>query len=263
MSTTHVSSPHPGLGSPYNLETVAYEGCKIYRAFFRTDAEKLAALLPDGVEPVEAGELLLYGAEMQMQGSAGVYGVSQEIHSYKEYGLVVPSRVKRQNGAITEGMYALGLFLDHFEYVTPGRERWGWPKKDCVSKINADHTGTSANLEFSRGEHLLAKVAVSFPQSFAQSKLPEPITLEETWLNWKIIPSVTGEGLDINQLTEATLPIMVRSYSEGTVEHLALHNGPADYLAEALPVIEPGKALYLEVDFSLSNGAVIFDYLNR
>ncbi len=262
MRTTHLSSPHPTIGSPYNLESVEYQGCKIYRAFFRTHPDKLSELLPDGVEPLEPGVLFVYGADLPMQGSAGIYGGAQDVHSYKEYGLVVPSRIRRQNGVITETMYALELFLDPYKYAAPGRERWGWPKKDCEGNIKVAPSGTSIELDFSRGGHLLAQLEIKFPQPIDQSKLPEPAKVEETWVNWKTIPSVTGQGLDVNQLTEAILPVTVLSYCEGTVEQLDLHNGPADYLVEAFPIVESVKAVYLEANFSLPNGAVVFDYLN-
>lgn len=256
------SSPHPKLGAPYDLAPVIYKGAKIYRTYFRTKADKLAALLPDGVEPLEADELFFYGADLPMQSSAGVYGETQSMHRYLEFGLVVPSKVTKQDGSVTEGMYALVLYLDPFAYATPGRERWGWPKKDCVGNIHVDQNGTSAKLNVSRGGHKLVEVALQYSQPLKQNTLPEPVAMNEHWFNWKVIPTVTGEGLDISQLTEAILPVTIHSYAEGTIDQLDLHNGPADYLAEALPIRETIKAVYLEADFSLPNGTVLFDYLH-
>lgn len=262
ISEIKFSSPHPKLGTPYDLAPVNYKGAKIYRAYFRTKADKLAALLPADVEPLEADELCFYGAELPMQSSAGVYGETQEVHRYLEFGLVVPSKVTKPNGSVIEGMYALVLYLDPFAYATPGRERWGWPKKDCVGNIHVDQSGTSAKLDVSRDGHKLAEVALQYSQPFKQNKLPEPISTDEYWFNWKVIPTVTGEGLDVSQLTEAILPVTIHSYAEGTVDQFDLHNGPADFLAKALPFRETTKAVYLEADFSLPNGTVLFDYLH-
>ncbi|MCB0188729.1 MAG: acetoacetate decarboxylase family protein, partial [Caldilineaceae bacterium] len=163
------SSPHPKLGTPYNLAPVNYQGAKIYRAYFRTQGDKLTALLPTGIEPLEAGELFFYGADLPMQNSAGVYGDTQEAHRYLEFGLVVPSKVEKPNGSWIEGMYALVLYLDPFAYATPGRERWGWPKKDCVGNIQVDQNGASANLDVSRGGHKLIEVALQYSQPLKQN----------------------------------------------------------------------------------------------
>ncbi len=158
-------------------------------------------------------------------------------------------------------MYALALYFDLFVYATPGRERWGWPKKDGNGTIELLDTGTAAQLVLTRKGHLLNRTELEFSQPIAASGLPAPVTLDEVWFNWKTIPSVTGMEFDISQLTAAVLPVTLHSYCEGVVKHLELGNGPADFLADALPILSVGKAVYLQADFTLPNGVVVFDYL--
>lgn len=258
----HFTSPHPDIGALYNLEPVFYKDCRIYRAFFRTDPHKLLNLLPAGVEPLAPGELFVYGAYLPMQGSAGLYdGEAQDAHPYTEFGLVVPCSVRKPDGATTEGVYALALYFDLFVYATPGRERWGWPKKDGAGTIELFDTGAGAQLVLNRNGHLLIQTELEFSQPIAASGLPSPFALDEVWFNWKTIPSVTGMAFDVSQLTEAILPVTVHSYCEGVVKHLELCNGPADFLADALPILSVGKSVYLHADFTLPNGRVVFDYL--
>jgi acetoacetate decarboxylase len=254
-------SPHPDIGALYNLEPAYYKDCRIYRAFFRTDPQKLLSLLPAGVEPLEPGELFVYGASLPLQGSAGIYGETLEAHAYTEFGLVAPCRVHKPDGATADGMYALALYFDPFVYATPGRERWGWPKKDGNGTIELLNTGAGAQLVLNRNSHLLIRTKLEFSQPVAASGLSAPITLDEVWFNWKTIPSVTGMEFDVSQLTAAILPVTLHGYSEGVVKSLELCNGPADFLADALPILSVGKAVYLQADFTLPNGVVVFDYL--
>src|SRR5438105_13585330 len=90
---------------------------------YRTDPEKLRALVP---EPLEVDEPLVRYEFIRMPDSTG-FG------DYTETGQVIPVSFRGRKGG-----YTLCMFLNDHPPIAGGRELWGFPTKPADPKLHAE-----------------------------------------------------------------------------------------------------------------------------
>jgi acetoacetate decarboxylase len=114
---------------------------------YRTDPDKLAALIP---APLEMVEPIVRFEFIRMPDSTG-FG------DYTESGQVIPVSFRGELGGYTHAMY-----LNDYAPIAGGRELWGFPKKLAAPelKVDKDHiTGVLRYPSLDLLHHALAPVA--------------------------------------------------------------------------------------------------------
>ena len=79
---------------------------------YRTDKDRIAALLPPGLEPDDSSLVLLTFYNLPIQNAP-------------EYGIAINVAANRKGVA---GEYTLGIGINQETVIFPSKERWGQPK---------------------------------------------------------------------------------------------------------------------------------------
>ena len=208
---------------------------------YRTDAEKLRALLP---EPLELREPLVKFEFIRMPDSTG-FG------DYTESGQVIPVRLRGRRGSYTHCM-----FLNDHPPIAGGRELWGFPKKLASPTLKTEIDTLVGTLDY--GPVRVATATMGYKHKPADLGAVKASLAEPNFL-LKIIPHVDGTPR-ICELVQ---------YHLKDVELKGAWTGPAALnlwshvlapVAE-LPVFEVVSALHLVADLTLALGEVVHDYL--
>jgi acetoacetate decarboxylase len=209
---------------------------------YRTDPEKLRALVP---EPLEIAELLVKFEFIRMPDSTG-FG------DYTESGQVIPVSFQGRQGGYTHCM-----FLDDHPPIAGGRELWGFPKKLAKPTLRAEVDTLVGTLDY--GPVRVATGTMGYKHKALDLAAVGRILATPTWL-LKIIPHVDGSP-HICELVKYYLEdVAVKGAWSGPAA-LSLAPHALAPVAE-LPVLETVSATHLVAELTLGLGKVAHDYLS-
>ena len=208
---------------------------------YRTDPEKLRALVP---EPLEIAEPIVKFEFIRMPDSTG-FG------DYTESGQVIPVSFQGRQGGYTHCM-----FLDDHPPIAGGRELWGFPKKLAKPTLRPEIDTLVGTLDY--GPVRVATGTMGYKHKALDLAAVAKSLATPTWL-LKIIPHVDGTPR-ICELVEYYLEdVTVKGAWSGPAA-LSLAPHALAPVAE-LPVLEVVSATHLVADLTLGLGKVVHDYL--
>jgi acetoacetate decarboxylase len=231
----------PGMAPLYEPPPYEYRGNRSINILFRTTPETLRALVPTELTPNPDSLLFIYVAQFNV--------VAPIRFSYMEAGIGVPATFSD-----TAGQYAVYLYLDRAGAIVPGREIYGWPKKDAELSFIEENEGITAQVVREGVTLVDARLQRS---ARIDSIPPQPAT---PWFNLKLIPSVKKNAPpDVMQLTSTLMRSETRELYTGSAT-LELGSSISDPLGD-IPILEILEGRYTVDDFTLGYGDVIYDYL--
>ena len=208
---------------------------------YRTDPEKLRALVP---EPLEIEEPLVRYEFIRMPDSTG-FG------DYTETGQVIPVSYRGRKGGYTHCM-----FLNDHPPIAGGRELWGFPKKLGNPSLKKEIDTLVGTLDYGPIRVVTGSMGYKHRQAdlaAVKASLSAPNYL------LKIIPHVDGSPR-ICELVEYFLEdIQIKGAWTGPGA-LSLTPHALAPVAE-LPVLEVVSATHILSDLTLGLGKVVHDYL--
>ena len=208
---------------------------------YRTDREKLAALVP---EPLEVVSDLVKFEFIRMPDSTA-FG------DYTEAGQVIPVRFGERTGN-----YTLNMFLNDHSPIAAGRELWGFPKKLAGPTLRVETDTLVGTLDYGPIRVATGTMGFKHKEADALGTLRE---LSAPNYLLKLIPHVDGTPR-ICELVEYHLEdIQLKGVWSGPGA-LSLHAHALAPVAE-LPVLEVVSTVHLVADLTLGLGQVVLDYL--
>ena len=233
----------PTVSSLYSPPPYAYKDNNSINIVFRTTAEMLRDLLPPPLLPNPENLAFFYAGEFNVEAPVKV--------KYKEAGIGIPVLYEEK-----PGNYFVYLYLDLAAAIVPGREIWGWPKKDAEISYNIEKSVIQTSVMRDGIEIIRASVNAS-----AQVK-PIPDQVNIPAFNLKIIPSVKKNHLpDVLQLTSSGGSSTRKELFRGEAA-LSFTSAPNDLLG-VIPVLEILNGEHYVEDMSLDCGDVLIDYLDE
>lgn len=208
---------------------------------YRTDPEKLRAVVPEPLEP--AGALVNYEF-IRMPDSTG-FG------DYTETGQVIPVSFQGRKGG-----YSHCMFLNDDPPIAGGRELWGFPKKLANPTLHVEIDALVGTLDY--GPVRVATGTMGYKHKQADLGSVAASLAAPNFL-LKIIPHVDGTPR-ICELVEYYLGDITLKGAWTGPAALALHPHALAPVAE-LPVLEVVSGLHIVADLTLGLGKVVFDYL--
>lgn len=209
---------------------------------YRTDPERLAAVVPAPLEP--AGDGVVKMEFIRMPDSAG-FG------DYMEAGQVIPVTFKGKPGT-----YSHNMFLNDDAPIEGGREIWGFPKKFANPALRVDNDVLIGTLHSNGLPVAVGTMGFKY-QPFDAAKALAAVSGDNYLL--KIIPHVDCRP----RICE-----LVRYRCENVTIHGAWQGPAALQLFEHvrapvadLPVREVLGAVHILTDLTLGLGTVVHDYL--
>jgi acetoacetate decarboxylase len=232
----------PAAGPSYPAGPYRFVDREYMVITYETDADVIAAQLPEPLEPIE--HPVVHYEWIKMPDSSG-FG------SYTESGMI-PCRFRGQDVNFVAQMY-----LDDDPPIAAGREIWGFPKKYAHPKLEIVKDTLTGTLSY--GGQLVAMGTMGYKhESMAGNGERTTATLSKTQVNLKLIPGVDGRA-EICQLVAYNLiDIVVKGSWIGPGRlHLVPHvNAPvADF-----PVRKTIGAHHFLADLTLPYGHVLYDY---
>lgn len=208
---------------------------------YRTDGEKLRALVP---EPLEVTEPIVKYEFIRMPDSTG-FG------DYTESGQVIPVSFRGRRGGYTHCM-----FLNDDPPIAGGRELWGFPKKLADPTLHIEIDTLVGTLDY--GPVRVATGSMGYKHRAADAAAVRTALAAPNFL-LKIIPHVDGTPR-ICELVEYYLEdITVKGAWTGPAA-LDLRPHALAPVAE-LPVLEVLSGVHIIADLTLGLGKVAYDYL--
>jgi len=231
----------PAASSLYPPPPYFYKDNVSINIVFRTTPEALQTLVPHPLLPNPGNFVFLYVGEFNVDSPVKV--------QYQEAGIGVPVLF---NGK--PGNYFVYLYLDLVGAIIPGREIWGWPKKDADIRFFVEKEEFQASVHRDGVEIIRASV------NAAESVTPIPTSVDIPSINLKIIPSVKRNHIpDVLQLTSATGTSVKKALFRGEAA-LSFASSPSDPLGN-IPILEIISSEQSVDDMSLDYGEVLVDYL--
>jgi acetoacetate decarboxylase len=136
----------------------------------------------------------------------------------------------------------------------PGREIWGWPKKDAQIEFTEEQGAYHATV------HRTGTTIIDLSLDNLKAIAPIPDSPNTPNFNLKIIPSVRKNHLpDVLQLTTSTVNSKKKALYRGNAT-LEFKSSPDDPLSDLaiMGIISGEQSLE---DMSMDCGDVLFDYL--
>lgn len=233
----------PGVAPFYDAPPYIYQGNRSINIVFKTTPETLEALVPSPLVANPDSVLFIYFTQFNV--------VAPIQFRYLEMGIGVPVSFSD-----TAGQYAVYLYLDKAGAIVPGREIYGWPKKDAEFVFSEDKDGITAQVVregvvlANAGLHLLEKDD------------PIPQQPSAPWFNLKLIPSVKKNAPpDVMQLTSTVIESETREKYTGLAT-LKLDSSVSDPLGD-IPILAVLDGSFTIGDMTLGYGDVIYDYLTE
>jgi acetoacetate decarboxylase len=233
----------PRTAPLYGLPPYVYRGDRSINILFKTTPETIRRLVPTPLVPNPDSLLFIYIGQFNV--------VEPQLFSYMEAGIGAPVSFSD-----TAGQYAICLYLDKTVAIVPGREIYGWPKKDAEISFTEQNEKVSAQVVREGVRLIDATVHRSERIDPIPEQSPTP------WFNLKLIPSVKKNAPpDVMQLTSTLMESETKELYTGSAT-LKLGSSVSDPL-EDIPILEILEAKYVADDFSLGYGDVIYDYLTE
>jgi len=242
-------SPQDAFSTPWDAPLVpdfpfTFRNVEILTAFYRTDVEAVAALIPPPLEPASD----IVAVHLYAMNDTEWLGV------YNESAVQVDVRLPERD---LRGAYSPYLFLDNDGAISAGRETYGQPKKYGRPTIDFRHDLIVGEV----ARNGITFVTVTTPYKQRRSSVEEAREIFDfvTNINYKVVPDAAG-GVAIRQLTARSLDdVRVQECWRGpaTVELRPHAQAPV----HRLPVRETLEGFYWRCDFTLDDATVIHDYL--
>jgi acetoacetate decarboxylase len=210
---------------------------------YRTDPDKLAALVPAPLRIDRANPLVKYEF-IRMPDSTG-FG------DYTETGQVIPVSFEGRHGGYTHCM-----FLNDHPPIAGGRELWGFPKKLAAPTLQKEIDTLVGILDY--GPIRVATATMGYKHAAADLHAIKSALLAPNFL-LKIIPHVDGTAR-ICELVEYHLEDLDIKGAWTGPGALELHAHALAPVAE-LPVLEVVSTVHILADLTLGLGKVVHDYL--
>ena len=231
----------PSTSPLYPEPPFYFENNKFISIVFSTTKDALLELVPSPLIPNPQNLAYIY---------IGILNVPQR-GTYKEAGIGIPAFFGEQIGN-----YILYLYLDEAFAIVPGREIWGWPKKD------AEITFIEGNGAYDARVTRAGTTIISLSLNNLELVEPRPDSANTPHFNLKIIPSVKKNyPPDVLQLTTSTVISTKKALFQGKAS-LVFKSSPDDPLGN-LPVLEILSGEQSIEDMSMDCGDVLFDYLKE
>jgi len=213
---------------------------------FTAAPEVLRELVPEPLLPNPANLAFIYIGSLNFDNPP--FGR----FNYLEAGIGVPAVFPKTK---TLGNYAVCLYLNKALPVVPGREIWGWPKKDA--EITFTEKGGEINGLVERFGTVLVKV-----RGRLQKKLePGASQPQMPWFLQKIIPSARKDAPpDVWQLVSSVNVNNVTKELWNCTAELEFASGPQDPLGQ-IKIRGIVNAQFSVGDFTMDYGDVVHDYL--
>jgi acetoacetate decarboxylase len=233
----------PSAAPLYQEPPYYYKSNNVITITFKTTPEILRELVPAPLVPNPDNVAFIYIGRFKV--------VSPVQANYREVGIGIPVVFK---GVL--GSYFAYLYLDPPYAIVPGREIWGWPKKDAEITFTANKGRYRASV---RREGV---TIISASVNATEEVTPIPNQPDLPAFNLKLVPSVKkNHAPDVLQLTSAVTVSKKTELFRGEAK-LTLASSESDPLGR-LQVLEVlGGEQYIE-DLSLDCGDVLFDYLSK
>jgi acetoacetate decarboxylase len=233
----------PEVAPLYDAPPYIYQGNRSINILFKTIPETLQALVPAPLVPNPDSVLFIYFAQFNV--------VAPTRFRYLEMGIGVPASFSD-----IAGQYAAYLYLDKAGAIVPGREIYGWPKKDAEIAFTEDKDGIAAQVV--RDGVVLADATLHLLEKVD----PIPQQPGAPWFNLKLIPSVKKNAPpDIMQLTSTVIESEMKEMYTGSAT-LKLSSSVSDPLGD-IPILAVLEGRFTVDDITLGYGDVIHDYLNE
>jgi acetoacetate decarboxylase len=233
----------PGVAPLYDAPPYIYQGNRSINILFKTTPETLQALVPAPLVPNPDSVLFIYFGQFNV--------VAPVQFRYLEMGIGVPASFSD-----TAGQYAVYLYLDQAGAIVPGREIYGWPKKDAEISFTEEKDGIAAQVV--RDGVLLADAALHLLKEVD----PIPQQPGAPWFNLKLIPSVKKNAPpDVMQLTSTVIESEMKEMYTGSAA-LKLDSSVSDPLGD-IPILSVLEGRFTVDDITLGYGNVIYDYLTE
>jgi acetoacetate decarboxylase len=230
FSTPIGSSLYPN--APY-----FYKDARLFLALFNPTEDSLKKMLPDPLRPSQMPLAGLMFGEMPCV----------EAGTFMEAGLLAQCMFDNQKTKEEEvGVYFAHNYVDTDVALAAGREIWGYPRKLADIKLKMKKDTVEGTVVRDGNTILKATCTLDEDGEWIDSG-PN--------LNFKVIPSVTGSGYDLTQLTAAYLTYDTKTGRSGDVQ-FEIQSGPRDDLS-VIEIETPMIGLYFDVDISLPVGEVV------
>ncbi len=231
----------PSTSPLYPQPPFYFENNKIISSVFTTTPEALRELVPAPLLPNPQNLAYIY---------IGIFNVPQR-GIYKEAGIGIPAIFGEKIGN-----YVLYLYLDEAFAIVPGREIWGWPKKE------AEITFTEERGLYNASVNRLGTTIINLSVDNLEAIEPIPDAPNTPNINLKIIPSVKkNHAPDVLQLTTSMAISKKKTLFQGKAT-LVFNSSPDDPLGD-LPVLDIVSGDQYIEDMSMDCGDVLFDYLKE
>lgn len=208
---------------------------------YRTDPERLRALIP---APLELVEPVVKYEFINMPDSTG-FG------HYCESGQVIPVRFGSEQGG-----FVLSMYLNDHPPIAAGRELWGFPKKLGQPELRVHMDTLMGTLDYS--EFRVATGTMGFKHQTLDAAQVLASMAAPSYL-LKIVPHVDGSPRICELVRYCLTDITIKGAWTGPGA-LDLHSHALAPVAD-LPVLEVLSAVHILADLTLPLGSVIHDYL--
>jgi acetoacetate decarboxylase len=233
----------PAVAPLYEAPPYIYQGNRSINILFKTSPETLKALVPAPLVPNPDCVLFIYFTQFNV--------VTPIRFRYLEMGIGVPVTFSD-----TAGQYAVYVYLDQAGAIVPGREIYGWPKKDAAVYFIEEKDSTSARVV--RDGVVLAEATLQLREKVD----PIPQQPDAPWINLKLIPSVKKNALpDVMQLTSTVIESKMKEMYTGFAT-LKLGSLVSDPLGN-IPILAVLEGRFTVDDITLGYGDVIYDFLSE
>lgn len=241
-------TPHDAASTPWDAPLIPpfpieMRNVTILTAFYRTDPEAIAAVLPSPLKAVKD----IVAVHFYDMTDTDYFG------AYRESAIQVEVELP---GTGERGSYSPYLFLNSDGAVAAGRETYGQPKKLAKPTLEVRQDLVVGEIRRNRVKFL--RVTTPYKQKRAEISDAFDIMNFVTNINYKVIPDVAG-GAAIRELTARELSDVVVHEcwrAPATVELRPHAQAPV----HRLPVREMLDGFYWRCDFTLRAGRVIHDY---
>jgi acetoacetate decarboxylase len=231
----------PSTSPLYPEPPFYFENNTIISVVFTTSQEALHEFVPAPLVPNPQNLAFIY---------VGLLNVPHK-GVYKEAGIGIPASF----GEII-GDYMLYLYLDEAFAIVPGREIWGWPKKEAQIEFTEQHGAYHATVN--RAGTTIINLSVEILEAIS----PLPDSSSTTNFNLKIIPSVKKDyPPDVLQLTTSPVVSSKRALYRGKAT-LEFYSSSEDPLGN-LPTLDILNGEQSIEDMSMYCGDVLLDYLKE
>jgi acetoacetate decarboxylase len=231
----------PDAAPLYEAPPYIYQGNRTINILFKTTPETLQALVPAPLVPNPDSVLFIYFGHFNV--------VTPTRFRYLEMGIGVPTSFSNM-----AGQYAVYLYLDKAGAIVPGREIYGFPKKDAEIVFTEEKDGITAQVV--RDGVVLADTTLNHLERID----PIPPQPGAPWFNLKLIPSVKQNAPpEVMQLTATVVESEMKEMYTGSAT-LKLSSSLSDPLGD-IPILAVLEGRFTVDDITLGYGDVIFDYL--